>query len=139
MENQQHTSESLKKMIAELEVRQDEEGQQLKEQLDITIKNLKPANIVKNIVKEFYASEDLVDEIINTAISVTSGVITKKLVIGKSNNQILKLVGLALQFGITTVVSKKFQVIKDRVTRFFSRFLEDKMETEEDSGTENVH
>ena len=130
MENQ-HTVESLKQMIAELEQRQVEEGELFKEQLDITIKNIKPANILKNIVKEFYSSENLMDEIINTAISVTSGFVTKKIVVGNSKNQILKLVGLAIQFGMTTLISKKFHVLKDKLNQLISRFLEEKEEKDE--------
>ena len=37
-----------------------------------------------------------------------AGFVSKKIVIGKSKNQILKLVGLAIQFGMTTLISKKF-------------------------------
>lgn len=130
MENQ-HTVESLKAKIAELELRQVEEGEIFKEQLDITIKNIKPANILKNIVKEFYSSENLMDEIINTAISVTSGFVTKKIVVGNSKNQVLKLVGLAVQFGMTTLISKKFHVLKDKLTQLINRFLDEKEEKDE--------
>ena len=127
----QHTVESLKEKIAELERRQTEEGELFKEQLDITIKNIRPANILKNIVKEFYSSENLMDEIINTAISVTSGFVTKKIVVGKSKNQVLKLVGLAIQFGMTTLISKKFHVLKDKLNQIISHFLDEKEEKDE--------
>lgn len=127
----QYTAESLKEMIADLEIRQAEEGELLKEQLDITIKNIKPANILKNIVKEFYSSESLMDEIINTAVSVTSGFVTKKIVVGKSRNQVLKLVGLAIQFGVTTLISKQFQVLKDKLNQLISRFMDEKEENDD--------
>ncbi len=130
MENQ-YTTESLKEMIKVLEEKQAEEGQILKEQLIKTYENLKPANIVKNLVKEFYSSENLKDELIATAISVTSGFITKKLVVGKSNNQILKLVGLAIQFGMTSLVSKKIEALKEAALNFISRFTHEKEEYEE--------
>ena len=127
----QHTAESLKEMIRELEKRHVEEGEQFKEQLDITIKNIKPANILKNIVNEFYSSENLMDEIINTAISVASGFVTKKIVVGNSKNQVLKLVGLAIQFGMTTLISKKFHVLKEKLNQFISHFLDEKEEKDE--------
>lgn len=130
MENQ-YTAESLKEMIKVLEEKQAEEGQILKEQLIKTYENLKPANIVKNLVKEFYSSENLKDELIATAISVTSGFITKKLVVGKSNNQILKLVGLAIQFGMTSLVSKKIEALKEAALNFINRFTHEKEEYEE--------
>ena len=122
----QHTAESLKRMIAELEIKQKNESQLLKEQLDITISNFRPANIVKSLLKEFYSSENVLDEFINTAISVTSGFLTKKVVVGKSKNQLLKLLGLALQFGITTVIAKKFKSLKEGINSFIARYFKDK-------------
>lgn len=128
----QYTAESLKKTIAELEVQQEEQGQLLKEELNNIIGNLKPINIVKNLLKEFYSSENVLDELINTAVSVTSGFVTKKIVIGKSKNQLLKLVGLAIQFGMTTVIAKKFQVLKQNINKIVARFLGDKNEADEE-------
>lgn len=129
MENQ-HTAESLKEAIKALEIKQEEEGQLLKYQLKNTYENLKPVNILKNIAKDFYSSENLKNEFISTAISVTSGFISKKLVVGKSSNQFLKLIGLAVQFGITTLISKKIDVLKDAALQFINRFMEEKEEQE---------
>jgi len=134
MENQ-HTSESLKEMIRVLEIKQAEEGQVLKQELINTYENMKPSNILKNLVREFYSSEHLKDELISTAISVTSGFISKKLVVGKSNNQILKLVGLAVQLGITTFVSKKMENLKEAAINFVNRFVGEKEESEEEEET----
>ena len=130
MENQ-YTAESLKEMIKVLEIKQAEESQILKEQIILTYENLKPSNIIKNVVKEFYSSENLKDELIATAISVTSGFITKKLIVGKSNNQILKLVGLAIQFAMTNLVSKKMESLKEATINFINRFIHEKDEKEE--------
>lgn len=136
MENQ-HTAESLKEMIAELEERQAKEGVLLKEQLDVTINNLRPANILQSIVKEFHVSKNLLDEIVNTAISITSGFVSKKIVVGRSKNQFLKLLGLAVQFGITTVISKKFHVLKEKVNQLIERFLSEKENQEKPESEEN--
>jgi hypothetical protein len=130
----QHTAESIKRMIAELEIRQKKEGQLLKEELEFTISNLRPVNIVKSLLKEFYSSENVLDELISTAISVTSGFVTKKIVVGKSKNQLLKLFGLVLQFGMTTMISKKFNALKENISNFVARFLKEKeVETKEES------
>ncbi len=130
MENQ-YTVDSLRQAIKELEVKQKEERVLLKEQLVVTYESLKPSNILKNIIKDFASSENLKNEFVNTAVAVTTGFITKKVIIGKSNNQALKLVGLALQFGITTLVSKNYDAIKEVVSQFINRMLEGKGEIEE--------
>lgn len=126
----QYTVESLRQAIQDLEIKQKEERVLLKEQLVITYDSLKPSNILKNIFRDFASSENLKNEFVNTAVAVTTGFITKKVIIGKSDNQLLKLVGLAFQFGITSLVSKNYDAIKEVVTQFINRMLEGKEETE---------
>jgi len=130
MENQ-YTVESLKEAIKALEVKQANDRILLKEQMLVTYESLKPSNILKNIFKDFASNENLKNEFVNTAVAVTTGFITKKVIIGKSNNLALKLVGLAFQFGITSLVSKNYDVIKDVFNQFINRILGGKEETEE--------
>lgn len=130
MENQ-YTVDSLKQAIKELELKQKEERVLLEEQLVITYDSLKPSNILKNIFKDFASSENLKNEFVNTAVAVTSGFITKKIIIGKSESQFRKLIGLAFQFGITSLVSKNYDAIKDVVSQFITRILNDQEEVEE--------
>jgi len=44
---------------------------------------------------------------------------------------LLKLVGLAFQFGITSLVSKNYEAIKEVVAQFINGFLEGKEEIKE--------
>ena len=131
MENQ-YTAETLKEAIKKLEIKQAEEGQLVKEQLLITYENLKPVNILRNIAKDVYSSENYTQDFVEIIAGMTSGFITKKLVVGSSKNPVLKLVGLAIQFGITTLVSKKFSVIKDSVIQLVSKFLEEREQKQQD-------
>jgi superoxide dismutase len=130
MENQ-YTVESLKEAIKALEAKQANDRILLKEQLLFTYESLKPSNILKSIFKDFASSENLKNEFVNTAVAVTSGFITKKVIIGKSNNLALKLLGLAFQFGITSLVSKNYDVIKDVVNQFINRILGEKEKIKE--------
>ena len=131
MENQ-YTAETLREAIKKLEIKQAEEGQLVKEQLLITYENLKPVNILRNIAKDVYSSENYTQDFVEIIAGMTSGFITKKLVVGSSKNPVLKLVGLAIQFGITTLVSKKFSVIKDSVIQLISKFLEEREQKQQD-------
>lgn len=125
MENQ-YTAETLKEAIKKLEIKQAEEGQLVKEQLLITYENLKPVNILRNIVKDVYSSENYMQDFVEIIAGMASGFITKKIVVGRSKNPVLKLVGLAIQFGMTTLVSKKYTSIKDSLLQFVNRFLKDR-------------
>ena len=125
MENQ-YTAESLKDVIKALEIKQAEEGHLVKEQLLITYENLKPINILRNIVKDVYSSDNYSQDFVEIVAGMTTGFITKKIVIGRSKNPLLKLVGLAIQFGMTTLVSKKYNAIKDSLLQIVNRFLKDR-------------
>jgi hypothetical protein len=124
----QYTVETLKEEIIALEIKQAEEGQLLKEQLLITYENLKPINILKNIVKDFYSADDYKQDFLEIVAGMTSGFISKKIIIGRSKNPVLKLIGLAVQFGMTTLVSKKYNLIKESIVHFINRFSEKKEE-----------
>jgi hypothetical protein len=132
MENQ-YTTESLKEAIKALEIRQAEEGQLVKEQLLNTYENLKPINILRNVIKEFYSTDKYKQDFVEIVAGMTTGFLTKKIVIGRSRNPLLKIVGLAIQFGITTLVSRKYNALKDSALHFISRFLDEK-----EDKTENV-
>ncbi len=128
----QYTVESLREEIKALELKQAEESKLVKEQLLIIYENFKPANILKNLVRDFYSSESLVKELMATAVSVASGFVSKRLVIGKSKNQFFRLVGLAVQLGITSLVSKKIEFLKEAALKFISRYTENKENTASD-------
>jgi hypothetical protein len=137
MENQ-YTTESLKEAIKALEIRQAEEGQLVKEQLLNTYENLKPINILRNIIKEFYSTDKYKQDFVEIVAGMTTGFLTKKIVIGRSRNPLLKILGLAIQFGITTLVSRKYNVLKDSAIQFISRFLDEKEDkTENLKATQN--
>lgn len=131
MENQ-YTAESLKVAIKALEIKQVEEGQLVKEQLLITYENLKPINILRNIVKDVYSTENYTQDFVEIVAGMTSGFVTKKIIIGRSKNPMLKLVGLAIQFGMTTLVSKKYTAIKDSLLQFVNRFLKDREQKQQE-------
>ncbi len=130
-----YTKESLQEEIKALEIKQEAEGRLLKSELLNVYENLKPLNILKNIVNEFYSTDKYKQDFVEIVAGMTTGFITKKMVVGKSKNPLLKLVGLAIQFGITTLVSKKYNALKDSAIQFISRFLEEKKDKTEKATT----
>lgn len=122
MENQ-YTIESLREAIRELEIKQEAEGKVLKAHLKATYEYLKPSNILRSVVKDIVSSDTLKDDFINTVASYTSGLLTKKLIVGKSQNPLLKIIGLGIHFGITAIVNKNYSSIKDVFTQYVNAFI----------------
>ncbi len=114
----EYTQKTLKEAIKALEIRKVEEENYLRAQLLNVYENLKPVNILKNIAKDIATNDSLKNDVANTVASLMSGFISKKIIIGRSKNPFLKLLGVVIQFGMTTLVSSKFSIIKDYIANF---------------------
>lgn len=119
-----HTSESLKEAIRLLEIKQVENENQLRLQLLNVYENLKPINILKNILTDAASNDNIKNDAVNTLASLMSGFISKKIIIGKSKNPFMKLFGIGVQFAMTTFVSKNYNVIKDHILNYIIQFQE---------------
>jgi hypothetical protein len=108
----------LKNAIRLLEAEQADKGQLLKEQFYLTYESLKPINLIKNTIHDISTSPYLMENILDTAIGLTTGYLSKKIIVGGSANLFRKLFGSVLQFGVTNLVSQHPDAIKT-----FSQFL----------------
>ena len=95
----------LRDAIKLLEEEQAVKEKQLREQFLITYESLKPANILKNTLKDIFTSPNLADNILGSFIGLVTGYLSKKVFIGRSGNKIRKLIGYVMQHGISRAVS----------------------------------
>jgi hypothetical protein len=110
-----NNSQDLKNAILELERKKDVEENELKEKFHETYESYKPANLLKNTMEEVAASPKFRHNLLNVAIGLGAGYLSKKLVIGKSAGIVKRVLGTALQFGITSLVAKKGEQITDQL------------------------
>jgi hypothetical protein len=110
----------LRVAILQLEIRQAEEGKQLKEQFNVAYESIKPLNLIKNVLTEAAGSRDLRDNILNTSVGVTAGYLSKMIFQGFTNNPVKKLLGTAVMFGITNLVAKNPEAVKTVGKGFFT-------------------
>ena len=101
-----HTAEELKDAILELEAKKLVTEQALKKQFHETLETFKPSNIVKNTVSEVSASPQFRHNILNLALGLGAGYISKKIATGKKAGMLAKTAGTALQFGIASLIAK---------------------------------
>jgi len=102
----------LLEAIQILEAQQAAKGLILKEQLYITYETLKPINVLKKTLQDVSASPYLIDNILGTAVGMTSGFLSKRIFVGTSGNLLRKLLGSILQFGVTNVVAQHTDTIR---------------------------
>ena len=95
----------LELAIAEMESRHRHEGRVIINEFNLALEQVKPANIVKNILTEVTSSGELKDNLVNTSVGMGAGYIAKTLFAGKKAGPIRKLVGNGLMFGISNLIS----------------------------------
>lgn len=116
----------LKNDILLLEAEQANKEKQLKEQFFITYESFKPAKLLGSTLKEMVSSPYMIDNIIDTSISLATGYIAKKFVVGASGNIIRRLLGTVLQYGVTNLVAKNAESIKSLGQLAFKQFFRKK-------------
>jgi len=116
------TTEELKNAIELMEFEKLYKGQIVKEQLLIVHEALKPFNLIKSTISEATSSPYLIDNILGAAVGLASGYVSRKIVIGRSANVLRKLIGSALQFGVTNVVARHADTIKTFGQTIFQYF-----------------
>ena len=94
------TSAELKNAIQLLEVEQYVSGQQLKDQLFTTYESFKTVNLFKNTLKEVVSSPFVIDNLIATGISMATGYLSSKILVGVSSKIVRNLLGTVLHFGV---------------------------------------
>ena len=101
-----HTNGELQDAIKELERKKDAEEFALKNQFHETIETFKPANILKNTVSEVAASPSFKHNLLNVVVGLGAGYFSKKLLVGREAGLLKRGLGTALQFAVTSLVSK---------------------------------
>ena len=99
-------TEILKETILLMKMKQAEELVQLKDQYHYTIESLKPLNLIKNAFGLMATSPEIKGNILSNIIGISTGYLTKKVLLGSTHNPIKRILGTLLQFVITNVVTK---------------------------------
>ena len=98
---------TLDEAIVYLESKRERELIDLKNQVDYTIESLKPINLLNDTIASFTGNSETKQSILESILSISGGYFSKKLIMGKSNSFIKKILGYVLQYGVTSFISKK--------------------------------
>ena len=96
----------LKETILLMKMKQSEEFLQLKDQYLYTFESLKPLNLIKNAFGQMATSSEFKGNILSNVIGITTGYLTKKVLLGSTHSPIKRMLGTLLQFVITNMVTK---------------------------------
>lgn len=105
-------SQELKNAIELLEVEQSINGQLLKDHFLTTLDSLRPAKLIENTLKDIVSSPYLMNNFLDTTISMATGYLSKKIVVGTSDNVFRKLFGSFLERGVANFIARNPEAIK---------------------------
>ena len=120
------TSGELKAAIQQLELQQADELILLKEQYYKTKEGFKLTNLIKSKFKETITDPDLKTDAINAAIGFTSGILARKLMIGRTINPFKKLLGIAVEMAVAGSVAKNADGIRSAGSSIFNALFRKK-------------
>lgn len=106
-----------------MELKQANELIQLKEEFKDTLEGFKPMNLIRGAFKKATSSPDMKTDVLNAAIGLTTGFVTKKLMMGRSTNPLKKILGIILEMTIANKVAKNADVIKTTGNIIYNKFF----------------
>jgi hypothetical protein len=107
-----NSQEDLSLAILQLEASWAREGIMLREQFHDIYNRMKPVNLIKSTFLELVSSPEVKDNVVNNTVGMAAGYVSKMLFVGASSNPIKKILGTAVMFGITNIVTKNPEAIK---------------------------
>src|ERR1700681_2692535 len=90
----------LQEAIKQLERKSSLQEEELRESFERVFESVTPVNILKTAFRHIASSSELKNSAINTAIGLGTGILTKKLFIGRSANMFKKMAGTVLEFAV---------------------------------------
>jgi hypothetical protein len=106
------SSGELKIAIETLSLEQAENEKLLKEQFHLAFESIKPANLLKGTLKDVASSPLIIEDIIGTVLGLSTGYLSKKIIVGSSANVIRKIIGSVMQVSISKLVANNVEGIK---------------------------
>jgi hypothetical protein len=115
--------ETLKESIRLLEIQQAEEREIVKQQLKITYESLKLSNLIKSSLKELTSSTELKGTLFESLTALLTGFITRKILVNSKSNVFTRILGLFMQYGVTTLVARNAETIRDFLSGLVDKLI----------------
>lgn len=124
-------SANLDMTIVMLEKEQKIRGDQLKIDFADAYDSLKPANILKNTIKELSTSSDLRTNIITASFSMAAGYLSSRILKGSNFKTFRKISALLIDYGVRNILRHP-DAIKAILGNFIQRLFRKKRNNDED-------
>jgi hypothetical protein len=116
--------EQLQQRIIDLESKQLQEWASVKAEASDLFDQLTPAHIVKNILVELTKAPEIKHNLMNSAIGMGAGYLSKRILFGPNPGKVMQVAGSFVEMSVAGIVAKNTdklsEVILDKMTHWFS-------------------
>lgn len=108
-------TKQLRQRIAELEIQQKQEGQELKQQFLATYQSLRMVNIIKSSLREVVESKEIREDLLSLTIIQTQNLVGRflqKVIPANEETPIRSLIITLLKVGAGNLIASGFEKIK---------------------------
>ena len=123
-----NSARELHEAIEELEQKRIVQAAGIEHQFSEIYESLKPANIIRNTLQSTFSSADTKRNLLGSLIGLGTGLLSKKLLVGKSVGFFRKALGAAVEFGVAGVIAKNAGKIKDKGSELINKIFRKKSE-----------
>jgi hypothetical protein len=117
-----NNSEQLAEAIALLQVEAEVKKTILQEQFDETYESLKPINLIKGAFNKIPAG-GIAGAAIKTTLGLGVGILSKKLLVGKSTNIFKRAVGSVIKLAVAKVIAKNSDTLQAKGLRLVKKII----------------
>ncbi len=125
MNKQIKNCHDLEKVIAELEIKAEAQRKDIEETFAVVSENLKPLNLVRNGVRSVFSPEHR-EDLVNALIGLGTGMLSRKLLLGRAKGIFGKTAGKAVEWGIAGLVSNNAEKIKEKAGTLIDKIFKKK-------------
>ena len=116
------TASELRLEIEQLQIAGFRKKEALKDEFAGVMEGLKPVNLIKHTIHSAFSGDKR--DLLKGAVSLGSGILSKRLFVGGSGGILKRIVGTALQFGVSGIIAKNAEVIKEKGSAFLGKLFQ---------------
>ncbi len=117
----------LRAAILELEDRKLRDKQQLVENFHAFTESLSPVNLIKSTFNKVKETPGISGTVLKAAVGLGVGILSKRLLIGKSGGLVKRMLGSALEMGVMGVVAKNTGTLQSKGVRLIKSLFGSKI------------
>jgi hypothetical protein len=125
MKKEIKNSYELEIAIAELELKAEAQKKDIEKTFSVVTENLKPLNLVRNGVRSVFSPEHR-EDLVNALIGLGTGILSRKLLLGRAKGIFGKTAGKAVEWGIAGLVSNNAEKIKEKAGALIDKIFRKK-------------